>query len=125
MGRVASTALSEAVLVLTLLAAPLALIEPSETVAEASDLLLAALVLFTALGIGPGRLAAVRDRWRRALALSFAPFLVLVRRRGRSAGCSTVRHARECFRSGWPRQRPRRPASWRSRPGTPPSRSPS
>jgi predicted Na+-dependent transporter len=77
MGRVL-TALSEAVLVLALLAALLGLIVPSKTLAEGSDLLLAALVLFTALGIAPGRLAAVRDRWRRALALSFAPFLVLV-----------------------------------------------
>jgi predicted Na+-dependent transporter len=67
-----------AVLPLTLLAAAAALIAPSEAVAERSDLLLAALVALTALGIDPRRLWALRARPAPVLALSVGPLVVLV-----------------------------------------------
>jgi BASS family bile acid:Na+ symporter len=60
------------------LAAVAALVVPSRPLAERSDMVLAALVLFTALGIAPSKLLSLRER-RLALALLvFAPFVFLV-----------------------------------------------
>jgi len=67
-----------AVLPLTLVAAAAALVAPSAAVAERSDLLLAALVALTALGIDPRRLSALRSRPVPVVALSAGPLLVLV-----------------------------------------------
>jgi predicted Na+-dependent transporter len=67
-----------AILPLTLAAAAAALLLPSRAVAERSDLLLAALVLLTALGIAPRRLEALRRRPGAVVALSLGPLLVLV-----------------------------------------------
>jgi bile acid:Na+ symporter, BASS family len=65
-------------LALALVAAAAALVVPSEALAERSDLLLAGLVLVTALAISPSELLTLRDR-RAALALLvLAPFAVLV-----------------------------------------------
>ncbi len=66
-----------AVLPLTLVAVAAALAAPSDAVAERSDLLLAVLVAFTALGIAPRRLAGLRRRPGMVLALSVVPPLVL------------------------------------------------
>lgn len=66
-----------AVLPLALVAAALALLAPSAAVAERSDLVLAGLVLVTALGIAPGDLLALRRRWAVVAALSVLPLLVL------------------------------------------------
>jgi predicted Na+-dependent transporter len=55
----------------------LALTAPSRTLARRSDLLLAALVLFTAMGIEPRRLLALRDRPLALLGLSIGPLLLL------------------------------------------------
>jgi predicted Na+-dependent transporter len=70
--------LAEAVLPLTIVAAAAAVIAPSRGVAERSELLLAALVLLTALGIEPRRLRVLRSRPGVVLALSAGPLLVLV-----------------------------------------------
>jgi predicted Na+-dependent transporter len=67
-----------AVLPLTLAAAAAALVVPSGAVARRADLLLAALVALTALGIDPRRLAALRSRPGAVLALSAGPLVVLV-----------------------------------------------
>jgi predicted Na+-dependent transporter len=67
-----------AVLPLTLAAASAALVAPSGAVARRADLLLAALVALTALGIDPRRLAALRSRPGAVLALSAGPLAVLV-----------------------------------------------
>jgi predicted Na+-dependent transporter len=75
--RAAADRLAAAVLPLTLAAAAAALVAPSEAVARRSDLLLAALVLATALGIEPRRLVALRRRPRAVLGLSIGPLLVL------------------------------------------------
>jgi predicted Na+-dependent transporter len=75
--RRAADRLAAAVLPLTLAAAAAALLVPSRAVAERSELLLAALVLATALGIEPRRLVALRHRPSAVLALSVGPFLVL------------------------------------------------
>jgi bile acid:Na+ symporter, BASS family len=65
-------------LALALVAAAAALLVPSQALAERSDLLLAGLVLVTALAISPSELLTLRDR-RAALALLvLAPFAVLV-----------------------------------------------
>lgn len=69
---------SEAVLPLALLAGLLALVLPSETLAANTSLILAALVLATALDISPEQFLQLRDRWRIVLALSVVPFAVLV-----------------------------------------------
>ena len=69
---------SDALLPLAAVAAGLALVVPSEAVAQRSDLVLAALVLFTALGIAPAQLATLRDRRAALAALVLAPFAVLV-----------------------------------------------
>jgi len=70
--------LVEALLPLALVAVGLALVLPSEAVAARGDLMLAALVALTALGIAPRDLWAARRRWRAVLALSLVPFMVLV-----------------------------------------------
>ncbi len=69
--------MGEAILHLPLLAGLLALVLPSRTLATNSDLILAVLVLATALGIDPERFLQLRDRWRLVLALSVAPLCVL------------------------------------------------
>jgi predicted Na+-dependent transporter len=73
-----SDRVAEAVLPLTLVAAAAAVVAPSAAVAERSDLLLAALVALTALGIDPRRLWALRSRPLPVVALSAGPLLVLV-----------------------------------------------
>src|SRR5512135_2381383 len=62
---------------LALAAAGLARLAPSADVAARVDLLLAGLVLVTALDIEPRLLVAVRSRWRLVLALSAVPLVVL------------------------------------------------
>ena len=72
-----SRRVSEAVLPLAVLAGLAALIRPSGTLAGNSDLILALLVLATALGIAPERFSELGRRWRLVLALSVVPFVVL------------------------------------------------
>jgi predicted Na+-dependent transporter len=62
---------------LAILAGVAALAVPSAGVAGHVDLLLAALVLVTALDIDPAQLRAVATRWRAVLVLSVAPVVVL------------------------------------------------
>lgn len=62
---------------LALLAAAFALIVPSRSVADRSDVLLAALVLATALGIAGSDLLALRDHAGVVIALSVVPLIVL------------------------------------------------
>jgi predicted Na+-dependent transporter len=69
--------IAAAVLPLTLVAAAAALAAPSAAVADSSDLLLAALVLLTALGIEPRRLEALRRRPAAVLGLSVGSLVVL------------------------------------------------
>ncbi len=59
------------------MAAALALLAPSRGLADRSELLLAALVGLTALGIAPSELVTLRRRWPAVLALSVLPFVVL------------------------------------------------
>jgi predicted Na+-dependent transporter len=59
-------------------AALLALLAPSNALAERSDLVLAALVLFTALGIPPSELATLRSRKGVVAGLVLVPFALLV-----------------------------------------------
>jgi predicted Na+-dependent transporter len=66
------------VLPLALVAAAFGLLAPAEAMAERSDLLLAALVLFTALEIDLSRLRELRRRWGTVVALSVGPFLMFV-----------------------------------------------
>lgn len=63
---------------LALVAAVAALVAPSEALAERSDLLLAVLVLLTALGIEPAQLLRLRERKAVLALLVFAPFAFLV-----------------------------------------------
>ncbi len=63
---------------LAVAAAVVALLAPSGGLAERSDLVLAALVLFTALGIPPSELARLRSRTGVIAGLVFAPFALLV-----------------------------------------------
>ena len=63
---------------LALLAAVAALVAPSEALAERSDLLLALLVLLTALGIAPAQLLGLRERKLALALLVLAPFAFLV-----------------------------------------------
>jgi predicted Na+-dependent transporter len=63
---------------LAVTAALVALLAPSGALAERSDLVLAALVLFTALGIPPSELAGLRSRKGVVAGLVFAPFALLV-----------------------------------------------
>lgn len=67
-----------ALLPLALTAVALALLVPSEQIATRGDLLLAVLVVLTALGIAPHELWNLRTRSTAVLALSLAPFLALV-----------------------------------------------
>jgi bile acid:Na+ symporter, BASS family len=63
---------------LAVVAAVLALLVPSQSLAERSDYVLAALVLFVALGIAPSELAAtLRERRLTLAALVVGPFAVL------------------------------------------------
>lgn len=75
--RTWSRRVGEAVLPLALLAGLLALIRPSDALAENSDLILTVLVLTTALGIARERFSELAQRWRLVLALSIVPFAVL------------------------------------------------
>ena len=59
---------------LALVAGLFALLAPSATLAANPDLILAVLVLATALGISPDRFLELRSRWRLVLALSVIPF---------------------------------------------------
>jgi predicted Na+-dependent transporter len=67
-----------ALLPLALAGVALALVVPSQEVAARGDLLLAVLVVLTALGIAPRELWDLRTRFTAVLALSLAPFLALV-----------------------------------------------
>jgi predicted Na+-dependent transporter len=78
MGARLADRIAEALLPLALAAVALALVLPSDAVADRGDLVLAALVLLTALGIAPRELWRLRDRWPMVLMLSLAPFVVLV-----------------------------------------------
>jgi predicted Na+-dependent transporter len=69
--------LAGALLPLALVATALALLVPWRGLADRSDLLLAALVALTALGIAPRQLDALRRRWRAVVSLSVLPFVVL------------------------------------------------
>lgn len=69
---------AEALLPLALAAVGLALIVPSAGVAARGDVVLAALVALTALGIAPRALWDLRSRWKAVLVLSLGPFAVLV-----------------------------------------------
>jgi len=71
------TRATDLLLALAVLAAALALIAPSDALAEHSDWLLAALVLLTALGIAPSQLAMLRERPAALAALVVMPFAVL------------------------------------------------
>jgi bile acid:Na+ symporter, BASS family len=62
---------------LAAVAAALALVAPSGELAERSDLVLAALVLFTSLGIRPTQLLGLRRRAVAVVALVVVPFVVL------------------------------------------------
>jgi BASS family bile acid:Na+ symporter len=74
----AADRVAEALLPLALAAVGLALLVPSDQIAARGDLVLAALVALTALGIAPNDLWALRDRGREVLALSLLPFAVLI-----------------------------------------------
>src|SRR5690242_9410201 len=69
---------SDWLLGLATVAAVAALLAPSSTLAKRSDVVLAALVLFTALGIAPAQLATLRERTGPLAALVVAPFAALV-----------------------------------------------
>jgi BASS family bile acid:Na+ symporter len=71
------TWLLDEIVVLAVIATLLALVVPSAALAQRSDLLLAALVLFTALGIEPRRLLTLRKRPAVLAVLSVGPFLLL------------------------------------------------
>jgi len=71
-------AVTRALTPLALLAAVLGLVLPSPTLAAHSDLLLALLVLATALGISFADLARLREHMRAVLILSLLPLPVLV-----------------------------------------------
>ncbi|MGO9322910.1 MAG: bile acid:sodium symporter [Solirubrobacteraceae bacterium] len=71
-------AVSRALTPLALLAAALGLVVPSPTLAARSDLLLALLVLATALGISFADLARLREHVREVVALSLLPLPALV-----------------------------------------------
>src|SRR3954447_16213765 len=98
----AADRVAHAVLPLTLLAVAAAPVAPSATVAARSDVLLAALVALTALGIEPRRLEVLRRRPGRARAVGRP-----LRRRG---------PGRLGDRPALRRDDPRRPAGGRRRP---------
>lgn len=60
------------------MAVVLALVLPSDEAPARGDLVLAVLVVLTALGIPPDELWALHSRWKAVLALSLVPFAVLV-----------------------------------------------
>ena len=68
----------DVLLALAAAAGALALVAPSTVVAERSDVVLAALVLFTALTIAPSELAQLRACKAEVTALVLAPFALLV-----------------------------------------------
>jgi BASS family bile acid:Na+ symporter len=68
---------ADLLLPLALVAAALAVLVPSSALAERSDWVLAALVLFTALGIAPSQLATLRHSKLALGALVLAPFALL------------------------------------------------
>jgi predicted Na+-dependent transporter len=68
---------ADLLLPLAVVAAVLALVFPSSALAERSDWVLAALVLFTALGIAPSQLATLRQSKLALGALVLAPFALL------------------------------------------------
>lgn len=70
-------ALADLLPLLAAIAVLAAVVVPSRGVADRGDLILAALVALTALGIAPARLWRLRRRWRAVLALSLAPLAVL------------------------------------------------
>jgi predicted Na+-dependent transporter len=65
-------------LALAALAAVFALLVPSHALAQRSDVVLAALVLFTALGIAPAQLASLTAHKLQLAVLVLAPFIALV-----------------------------------------------
>ena len=69
--------MSDGLLPLAGTAAVLALLAPSTALAERSDLVLAVLVLLTALGIEPSQLLTLRERVGALAVLVLVPFLVL------------------------------------------------
>jgi BASS family bile acid:Na+ symporter len=73
----ALAAVPDALPLLAVLAAALAIIAPAHDAASAIDELLAGLVLVTALDIDPGRLWRVHRRWATVIALAVLPFLGL------------------------------------------------
>jgi bile acid:Na+ symporter, BASS family len=75
--RWALTRAADLLLPLAVVAGALALLAPSDTLADNSDLVLAALVLFTGLGIAPSRLVALRELKAALAALVFVPFCCL------------------------------------------------
>jgi predicted Na+-dependent transporter len=77
-GAHAADRVARALLPLALAAVALALLWPSDEVAARGDLLLAALVALTALGIAPTALWDLRTRWTAMLGLALAPFAALV-----------------------------------------------
>ena len=115
---------------LALLAAVLALVVPSPAIADRSDLLLAALVLATALGISASDLLQLRRHARAVTLLSVVPLIVLALAawalgqlfgEARATGCSpSACRARRWRRSAW-RRWPAR--TRRSRSGRSPDRS--
>jgi BASS family bile acid:Na+ symporter len=72
------TRTSDWLLALGAVAAALALLAPSPEVAQRSDVVLGALVLFTALGIAPAELATLSAHKTRLAVLVGAPFAALV-----------------------------------------------
>jgi predicted Na+-dependent transporter len=68
---------ADLLLPLAVVAAVLALVFPSSALAKRSDWVLAALVLFTALGIAPSQLATLRQSKLALGALVLAPFALL------------------------------------------------
>ena len=71
------TRTADLLLPLAVTAAALALLVPSHAVAEGSDWILGALVLFTALGIAPSRLATLGERKLALAGLVLVPFVLL------------------------------------------------
>src|SRR5690242_19057914 len=70
--------LGDRLLALAALAAVLALVVPSHALAQRSDLVLAALVLFTTLGIAPAQLESLTAYKLELGVLVVVPFIVLV-----------------------------------------------
>jgi BASS family bile acid:Na+ symporter len=75
--REALTRITDLLLPLAVVAAGFALVVPSNALAERSDWILGALVLFTALGIAPSQLATLGDQKLALATLVLAPLVVL------------------------------------------------